>query len=468
MEITDSVLEDLQELDIREPQVVESDFISRLNHGLARCLDEDGKPFSIKSGNPYDIIFTEPVYVSMVEVFFSKQVLGAGIELSIFDPLSNRNVRRRIAQDVFSSTMQFSVSRVTSGISLLLQSTFLEMFGKRTLEVKRIKILGYLPKDFEEITASFTLLQGMRDKALQELSNEKNQLQTRYSAVQQREKEVAELEEKTREELSDLEGELSETDEAIKNAAARLTVLQEGIAASETRKQTLAEQIVNYEATSRSIEGEIVKGKEQLRGIAVETSEKETRLKNLTSNVNLFSEEFASFSDHGATQTRTFIYLSIIPLLIVAFLTAQLLVGAVDLSVKYVKEPNLDLMTIFVTRLPYLAVCGSILALCYSAIHFLFGRISIIYAERLDFAKIGILAKDVASASAHGIPLKDEQLYEARTYLKIEMLKSYLSGNVGAFVYRARDIDDQAEAEPERNERSSTSTALEGDESSEP
>ncbi|MCY1547993.1 hypothetical protein D9M68_840790 [compost metagenome] len=76
--------------------------------------------------------------------------------------------------------------------------------------------------------------------------------------------------------------------------------------------------------------------------------------------------------------------------------------------------------------------------MCYSALRFLFNRISAIYAERLDFAKIGIVAKDVAFASANGLVLSDRELYEARTYLKIEMLKSYLSGNIGVFAYAKR------------------------------
>lgn len=72
-----------------------------------------------------------------------------------------------------------------------------------------------------------------------------------------------------------------------------------------------------------------------------------------------------------------------------------------------------------------------------------------IYAERLDFSKIGIIAKDVASASANGLLLADEQLYEARTYLKIEMLKSYLSGNIGAFTYTKREFKSERPREPQ-------------------
>jgi hypothetical protein len=402
-------------------------------------MEEDSKPFTIKSGNPYEILFLEPAYVSAIEIQFSKSILGAGIELSVLDSLSNRSVRRRVAEDLLSANITFAVKCVSTGISILLQPSLFELFGKRTLEIKYVKITGYLLGDFDSLTASLAQLQGLRDSAIAELSEERRELQSRDDRVQQRETAVSQLESQTKEELSDLETSLQEVEAAKETAEAKLTTLREAIATAETRKQVLGEQVSTYEATARSIDGEISKGKEQLRSLAVQTSENETRLRDLTNNVHLFSEEFSSFSDHGAKQTKTFIYLSIAPLAIIAFLTGQLLIGAVDLSVKYVKEPNLDMMTVFVTRLPYLTVCGSILAVCYSAINFLFNRISVIYAERLDFAKIGILAKDVASASAHGLSLDDGQLYEARTYLKIEMLKSYLSENIGSFIYKRRE-----------------------------
>jgi hypothetical protein len=73
----------------------------------------------------------------------------------------------------------------------------------------------------------------------------------------------------------------------------------------------------------------------------------------------------------------------------------------------------------------------------------------VIYAERLDFSKIGILAKDVASASVNGLILTDEQLYEARTCLKIEMLKSYLGGNIGTFTYAKREFKAERPSEPQ-------------------
>lgn len=439
-ETTESSLRALEELPGAELVTFPTEFVSKISGGIARCLGIDSKPFSIKSGNPYEIFLLEPAYIATFEIEFSKQVFGAGIEISIHDSLSNRNVRQRLQQDALSNRVIFSINCVSSGISVFLQPTFLEMFGKRTLEIKHIRILGFTPADFESLTNSLTRIQGLREAAITELSREKVDLLSRQEKVQQREIAATQLEASKKSELAELEAELDDTTSESKEALAKLVSLKDELARSETRKQTVADQITTTEATVRSIEGEVSKGKEQLRNLAISTSEAERKLRELTGNVNLFSEEFSSFSNHGAKQATMFIYLSIVPLVIIAILTAQLLFGAVDLSVKYVKHPDLDLMTVFVTRLPYLTVCGSILGVCYSVVHFLFNRISQIYAERLDFSKIGILAKDVASAASNGLELTDEQRYEARTFLKIEMLKSYLSGNIGAFTYAKREF----------------------------
>lgn len=435
---TDQSLGDLSDLSSIELQPFPIEFISKLSSGLTRCLNDDSKAFGVRSDTPYEILFVEPAYVATIEIEFSKPVLGASLELTVFDALSSKSVRKRLPQDLLSNKAVFKINSAASGFSLLLQPGLFEFLGRRTLDLKRIRIDGFSAADFVELTASLTEVQGLRKFAIEELTEEKRRLEVHNEKVAQRETAVAQLEKQKEEELADLDSHLSEAKEEMEGALTELTRLNSEITASQTRKQALVESVSVQEATVRSIDGEIAKGKEQLRALAVETSEKEHRLRELTSNVNLFSEEFSSFSDHGAKQARIFIGLSVIPLIIITILTAQLLLGAVDLSVKYVKEPNLDLMTVFVTRLPYLMICASILGVCYSIQRFLFDRISTIFAERLDFSKIGILAKDVASASAHGLQLADSELYEARTYLKIQMIKSYLSGSIGSFTYSKR------------------------------
>lgn len=439
LEMTDAALTQLAEMQVPGLVTFPTEFVSKLSGGIARSLGAAAKPFSIKSGNPHEITFLKPAYVATVEIEFSKPVAGAEIELNVHEAVYNRHIRQKLNHHTLSATANFAVECVTSGISIYLQPSFFELFSKRTLEIKQIRIVGYNIEDFDALTHSLGRVVGLKQATADELSREKNRLLALQKEIHDRELAIDELEDRKNAELETLQGELDESQQAAIKSNDLLTTLKEDIARAEGRKQIVTDQITANETTVRNIEGEITKGKQRLTELAVETSEKENRLRELSSNVNLFSEEFSSFSDHGAKQTKVFIGLSIVPLAIIVILTAQLLMGAVDLSVKYVKEPNLDLLTVFVTRLPYLMVCSSILGVCYWAFTFLFNRISGIYAERLDFAKIGILAKDIAFASAAKLMYTDHDLYESRTYLKIEMLKAYLGGNIGAFTYAKRN-----------------------------
>lgn len=450
LDLIDATLEGLAEVEVPDLVVFPTEFVSKLTGGIARSLGAGAKPFSIKSGNPHEITFIEPAYVATVEIEFSKPIVGAEIELAVHDALNCRSIRKKLNHQTLSATVNFSVQCVTSNLSILLQPSFFELFSRRTLEIKHIKIKGFNIEDFEEITSSASRILGLKQAAEEVLSREKAKLLALQDDLAARETAVDELEYKKKAALHSLQEELDDCKHAISESSEILAKIKDDINRSQNKKQVITDQISGSETTLRNIEGEITKGKRHLTDLAVETSEKQNRLRELSNNVNLFSEEFSSFSDHGAKQTKVFIGLAIIPLTIIVALTVQLLMGAVDLSVKYIEQPDLDLLTVFVTRLPYLTVCGSILAVCYSVCRFLFNRISDIYAERLDFAKIGILAKDITFASSKDLSFTDHDLYESRTYLKIELLKSYLNGNIGAFVYAKRRYKERPNVGTER------------------
>ncbi|WP_423200794.1 Chromosome partition protein Smc (plasmid) [Cupriavidus sp. H19C3] len=432
----------LSELEAREEPVMTTfpaEFVSKRSGGISRTLkSENEKSFGLRSGEPCDINFAEPAFVATVEINFSRPAVGAGIELLAYDALAARQVRNQWSENAITSQLRFHTNCVCSGVSLLLPPGFFELFSKRTLQIESIRILGFLAQDFEQLSKDLTELQELRGGAIAEISKARTALQGRQEALQQREDAVSQLEATTKQELAALEEEIDETKEKAQQADLRLKALLNEVAKSDAQNQSLAEQIKLKEETGRSIDSELAKGRAHQQALASDISVAERKLRALTTNVNLFSEEFSSFSDHGAKQARTFLWLCVVPLVVIVLLTGQLLFGAVDLSVKYVKEPHIDLLTVFVTRLPYLTVCVSILAVCHGVLRFLLHRVSTIYAERLDFAKIGIVAKDVSSAAAIGLSIQDKELYEARTYLKIEMLKSYLSGNIGTFAYRQR------------------------------
>lgn len=462
-ESIEKALTDLNKLSMPSPVNFPIDFTSKLSSALNRCLEAEAKPFPARAGEPIEIIFNEPAFLCSVEITFSDKVIGAQFHLNVFDPLNNKNIKSKLEEDTNSEKLVFNVDLIASGFSIFLKPTYFEIFRRKTLEVKHVKIVGYNEKDFIDLDRSLEKVRWIRSSAIKEISDNKDFLSKKEQELDSREEILDELEATKKEELESLEEKISESEKTNSELEKNIKQLKDEISRAETQRAITLQEVAAKESTLREVEYEIQRGKETIKSNTTSINELSRKLKELTGNVNMFSEEFLSFSDHGAKQAKLFIALSLIPLLMIAGLTGQLLSGAVDLSVKYNEDPNIDLLTIFVTRLPYLAICGSILAVSYSIVKFLFNRISFIYAERLDFAKIGILAKDVVTASTHDLNLTDEELSEARTYLKIEILKSYLSGNIGILTYNKRDKN-RKEKYLESKDEQSTNTSQEEDE----
>ncbi|WP_155895402.1 hypothetical protein [Comamonas aquatica] len=443
LEAIDSALSAIKNTEEVELKRFSSDFVNKITGNISRCLDDGNKPFSIRSGENYNINFNEPAYVEDIEIFFVTSIFGAPIDVSVFDSLSNRDYSYRMTLESYKESIVFSPKKVCTGFAIHLHSNLFDLIKRKSLDIKRIKVSGYFVSDFEDITRALQNVNTHKTEALSTIQLEKEEINKKTTQLNQKEKILKDLEETKKEELEDLQDSIAEHEKSAEEWQNHLKQINKDISAADARKNQLNDQISINETTIRNIEGEITSGKVQLDILARRTKEADEKLKELTKNVNLFSEEFASFSDHGAKQTKTYIWLSLIPILVILILVWQLLFGAVDLSVKYSENPDIDLLTIFVTRIPYILVCGSILTVCYSLVIFLFKRISFIYAEKLDFSKIGIIAKDVATASSNNTSLPDEHLYEARTYLKIEMLKSYLGGNIGSYTYNNRLVGNQ-------------------------
>lgn len=54
-----------------------------------------------------------------------------------------------------------------------------------------------------------------------------------------------------------------------------------------------------------------------------------------------------------------------------------------------------------------------------------------IQKQRRTFAKIGIIAKDIADSSIEGLNIKEKEKFELRTKLKMDLLKSHLTNEIG-------------------------------------
>lgn len=94
-------------------------------------------------------------------------------------------------------------------------------------------------------------------------------------------------------------------------------------------------------------------------------------------------------------------------------------------------ENDAQLWTIFWSRIPFVLAVSSVMFVAYEVSNIFIRKIMEINQQILDFAKIGIIAKDVSETSSINLDLTDEEKFELRTKLKMDMLKSHLSKDLG-------------------------------------
>jgi hypothetical protein len=111
--------------------------------------------------------------------------------------------------------------------------------------------------------------------------------------------------------------------------------------------------------------------------------------------------------------------------------------NAVDLSVVY-KQGDIDVWSIFITRLPYVVVSVAIIQSCAFFVNKLTNEIIAVDRKRLNLSTLSIIARDVSRSSAFGKKFTDEERYEKEIHLKMEMMKDHMRQYISEdFAYKS-------------------------------
>jgi hypothetical protein len=128
--------------------------------------------------------------------------------------------------------------------------------------------------------------------------------------------------------------------------------------------------------------------------------------------------------------------LSVIPWILISIVTGIIFLGSSELTTIYSlvtdgEKDKIDISTIFLSRMPFVIIVASILFVCYEISKMFIKNIIHIQKQKRIFMKIGILAKDIADQSILGLNLSENEKFELRTKLKMDLLKSHLSNDIG-------------------------------------
>lgn len=211
---------------------------------------------------------------------------------------------------------------------------------------------------------------------------------------------------------TDIESEIEDLRSKQSSLSSEFHGTEQRVEASESRLKDIEERINILRRERESLSNEI--------------SDRAKDLKSLEDDINLFPTEISEFIKEGARNIGQYRNLAFIPILLILVISGLLVFNAANLTTIFERKEDVSIISIFVTRLPYVIIAAAILGVCYRlAVRFIDELIRI-NNQKMNLVKISIIASDVAFASEEGLELSDEQRYLFRTHLKMELLKDHM------------------------------------------
>ncbi|MXQ08682.1 hypothetical protein GQ651_12570 [Alphaproteobacteria bacterium GH1-50] len=231
-----------------------------------------------------------------------------------------------------------------------------------------------------------------------------------------------------------LSSEKTQLESEIGKSRSQLDDLNTKVSSASNSLETLLEDV----KTARS---DVKRAREDKNKLLDETAEIRRELETLTREVRLFPSEISGFVREGNRNIRWYIGLSM-PFVIVLFVILNsLFSSAIDLTQLWRNEESIDVWTIFLTRLPFVLVAFALIEACGYIVGRLIYEIVRINRQRLEFAKLSIVAKDVSAASANTTSLTDDEVFEKETQLKMNLLREHMKNqSADQFEYKGSAI----------------------------
>jgi hypothetical protein len=150
------------------------------------------------------------------------------------------------------------------------------------------------------------------------------------------------------------------------------------------------------------------------------------------------------YNKQSGKDIKLYFILSLIPWILILTVTIIIFVGTSDLSTIY--NPNIegsdnkiDINAVFWSRLPFAIIASSILFVSYEVSKIFIKNIIQIKKQNQALTKINIIANDVADKSILDLDIPENDKFELRTKLKMDLLREHLKNEVGEeYEYKLR------------------------------
>lgn len=378
-----------------EPHIIDIDLIQSHSGKIINLLrNNDENHSEILNSQYYHFKFKEPIYIHTVMFDLVGNTSLFGLEISSTD--------FKEQETTFSFTKKGTTTWAPYKILKEFKIKPKKNIFKRT-EFKQIKLFGFLIEDLDSIKEKVTEVGDYKIKLQEEIAKLEN-ANDDFNSREDR--------------LNELNGLMPELEEQNQKLSDDISVLT-------TERDSLKENKQHLENNNTQLE-------EKSKSLNQNISNEEQDLKKLVADKNIFSTEMAEYIKQANKHITTYFLLSLIPWLLILCISILIFNNTADLSTIYNSRDDVDVFTIFLTRLPFALITISILFVAYEISKVFVQNMMKIQSQKRVFAKIGIVAKDVADSSILGIEgLAENDKFELRTKLKMDLLKSHLSNDIG-------------------------------------
>lgn len=390
--------------DTPKDHVIAIEFYSRRGNKDELLINGTGEPFDGKS-RWFSYAFARPVFLKSIEITSEGYASYDKFEVEV-EHVDGSKHEERIP--VNNGIVKLHLGKLATGFRFRPDKRWL---GDPKL--LRVTSTGYTESEFHDFEWTIKEFQ----KNLANLERREKNLESRQA------------------ELAALKVERTEIESTVGKSKAeseQLTQLLTSTKASVDKLQTLEKDLRQKNATAE----------ETLRKQTAQIEKDSQRLQELVREVRLFPSEIAGFVKEGNRSIITYTLIGFPFLVVLVTILVLIFVNAVNLTQIYKEVDDIDIWTIFLTRIPFVLVAVALIEASGYIVGRLVFEVIRINRQRVEFSKLSIIAKDVSAASAAKVEgMTEGKIFDAETQLKMELLREHMKNYVGnEFEYKGTGL----------------------------
>lgn len=400
--------------------LITTEFYSRRGNKDELLINGNAEPFDAKS-RWFTYSFARPVFLTAIEITCDGYASYDKFDIEV-DHADGTRHEEKIS--VNSGIVRLKLGKLSNGFKFRPEKKWLS-----DPKILKVTSTGYTEDEFHEFEWAI------------------KDFQQNLSKLEQREKKL----EAQQEAYNSLKSERTEIESAVGKAKAESEQLTQSLASTK-------ETVIKLQSSEKDLQQSNASAEETLRNLKTQISKESEKLQELVREVRLFPSEISGFVKEGNRSISTYLWIGAPFLAILIAILCLIFFNAVNLTQLYKEVESIDIWTIFLTRIPFVLVAIALI----EASGYIVGRLAFeiirINRQRVEFAKLSIIAKDVSAASAEKASGMTEQaVFEAETQLKMELLREHMKNYVGTeFEYKGTGLIAAIKGVADRFSRSPT------------